>query len=103
MFPLMNPSNYSLHSGFSYGVKTLAFFDSFAGLVPVKVVSIPKGGPISGWLRQGEEQLKVKVTATRGAYKKGEELSVSPWLCIPRNHVRTIGAQYRIRTNFSWV
>lgn len=95
---------YGPTTGWRHKAGTLAFFDSFAGLVPVKVTEVPKGGPYCGWLISEATgvDLAVVVTATRGTYKRGERLKLRPHLCVPRSQVVTRGGQYRIRTNYSW-
>lgn len=68
---------------------TLAYIDSFAGLVPCKVI---------GW---DDQELMVQVTATRETYKRGEELTRSPGFIVPRPAVIRRAHQYRIRS-FHW-
>lgn len=58
----------------------LAYFDSFAGMVPCKVLSI---GGISG-LASSAQAVTLVVTATRGAYQKGEVLETSGLHAVPR-------------------
>jgi len=89
----------------TYKTGTLAYLDTFSGLVPCKVIAINKGGPFAGW-QSGQAELTVKLTATRKAYRKGETLTGRPAShVVPRNHVITrdqYPGQYRIRTNYLW-
>jgi len=95
---------YTQELGYRYGNGTLAFFDTYAsGLVPVKVEQIPAGGPFVGWLcHPSENFIRCKVTANRGAYRRGETLLLAPRFCVPRSHVYTRGGSYRIATNYSF-
>lgn len=63
----------------------LIFLDSFSGLVPAKV---------TGYTPRGE--IAVLVTATRGAYRRGEHTTFTPSGCVPRAHVRVRCGQFRI-------
>jgi len=83
-----------------YNVGTLAYLDTFAGLVPCKVIRIDKPG--NGSLISNGS-LAVKLTASRGAYKKGEILDrQSACEVIPRSHVRTVSGKFRVRTNYRY-
>jgi hypothetical protein len=62
----------------------LAYFDSFAGLIPCKVVSI---SGTSG--RAGSDQTAtVRLTAGRGAFKQGELHTGWALHYVPRKAVR---------------
>lgn len=95
---------------------TLAYFDSFAGLVPLRICTVE-------YLATGESLIIAKATAARGPYKRGEEFRfttkrLSPWepkdspiigawlpgKLIPRTAVyrsRQHCGQYRIRA-YQW-
>jgi len=61
----------------------LAYLDTFAGLVPVRVESVSMHG---AW---PHVRADVTVTATRGAYRKGERILDWPAKdCPPRDAVR---------------
>jgi len=62
----------------------LAYFDSFVGLVPCKVLSI-KGE--SGRANSAQE-VTFKITASRGPYKRGEIMRRSALWVVPRGAVR---------------
>lgn len=63
----------------------LIFLDCFSGLVKAKV---------TGYTTCGE--IAVLVTATRGAYRRGEHTTFTPSGCIPRAHVHVRCGQFRI-------
>ena len=67
----------------------LAYIDSFAGLVPCKVIEITDGA------------VTVKITATRGAYKRGTIESHSAHYVVPRSAVRVRAWQYKI-SPYKW-
>lgn len=96
-------ATYTPETGYVFKPGSLAYVDTFAGLVPCKVLSVSKGGPFPGWIATGENALCVKLTATRQAYRKGETIeNRTAAQVVPRSHVITRGGQYRIRTNYSW-
>jgi len=72
----------------------LAYFDSFAGLVPCRVVAV-------GDWNDSSSLARVQYTATRGAYKRGEFDTQTLRHIIPRSAVYTRGGQYRVRA-YSW-
>ena len=66
----------------------LAYYDSFDGLVPVRV------------LRQAHGGVVVEVTATRRGYKRGDGLLIEqPERIIPRDKVFVRGGKYMIHRN----
>jgi hypothetical protein len=71
------------------GIK--AYYDTFSGLIPCKVLRV---------YRTGNEYnaVDIKLTAGRGAYKRGEVLqALSTQHVCPRNAVYVRNGQYRIR------
>jgi hypothetical protein len=77
----------------SLGAGNLAYFDSFAGLVPCWIISIhgPKGIPST------EQKIAVKFTATRGPYKRGETYETTGLHVCPRGALRRGKHQTTIR------
>ena len=67
----------------------LAFFDSFAGLVPVKIVSVTPN----------RAEATVVATATRGAYLRGDTWTASRRDIVARGAVIRRDFQFRIRSN----
>lgn len=74
---------------------SLAFFDSFAGLIPCRVSSIRgQSGDAST-----AQRVTFTLTASRGAYKRGETLQsfalhVVPRVCVVRHKYHTIILPY---------
>lgn len=63
----------------------LIYLDTFSGLVPAKITGYTTHGDIS-----------VRITATRGAYRQGENTAFPPHHCVPRSCIRTRRGQLRI-------
>lgn len=84
-----------------YTAGTLAYIDSFScGLVPCKVIRVVHPG--NGQQVCGESELVVKVTANRGHFRRGEELTERAYLVVPRPHIRRRQYHYRINTLYEW-
>lgn len=76
---------------------TLAYFDSFAGLVPCRILAVDDWSDTSS-------QARVQYTATRGPYKRGEYGTHVLRHVVPRSAVyrsRQACGHYRIRP-YSW-
>ncbi|MGK5496420.1 hypothetical protein [Streptomyces sp. URMC 125] len=82
----------------AYGAGTLAYVDSFGPLVPVKVLEVIE--PANGHEIRG--RIKVKVTADRPGYRRGEVFTQDAYRVVPRKHVYTRRGQYRINTAYRW-
>ena len=80
----------------SHGIGENAFFDSFCGLVPCKVIGTPKEGDYN------QPMLIIEITKTVGGYHKGEQVVVKPIRTVPVDHVYLSDNQYRINPNFVW-
>ena len=69
---------------------SLAYLDTLAGLIPCRVLRV--------WRADEYPTMRadVELTATRGAYKKGERLTYAAKDCPPRDAIRTseVGLQY---------
>ncbi len=61
----------------------LAYFDSFAGLIPCKVLAITGQSGNAGSM----QDVKIKLTSDRGAYKRGEVLDYWGLHVCPRGAV----------------
>ena len=72
-------------------IGALIFLDSFSGRGPAKV---------TGYTPRGE--IAVKVTARRGAYRRGEHTTFTPSGCIPRAHVRVRSGHFRIISGWTF-
>ncbi len=78
----------------------LAYLDTFAGLVPCKVTAVRVSSD------EGYERVRVsvKLTATRGAYRRGELIDNQDGAyVVPRCKVRVRDHKYRIRTDYAWM
>lgn len=83
-----------------YGAGALAYADFFgAGLVPCKVLAVAEPGD-GRHVTRG--RVVVRLTATRGPWKRGEVLTVTGPDAVPRDCVRTIGGRYQISTGYRW-
>lgn len=47
-------------------------------------------------------KLRVKLTETIGAYRKGEILEITCFQAVPSGHIYTSGYFLRVRTNYYW-
>ena len=84
----------------TYEAGTLAYLDTlFDGLVPCKVIEVayPGNGRV---FSSGE--ITVRITADRGAYKKGELLTEKASQVVPRSHVRRTSGHARINSLYEW-
>jgi hypothetical protein len=72
----------------------LAYFDSFTGLIPCKVVSITGKSGISA----SSQTVTLQTTAKRSVYDSGETIVTSGLRAVPRDavrHSRFSGARIR--------
>lgn len=79
----------------------LAYFDSFAGLIPCKVVSVNDAAD-SEFLGLS---ITVKLTADRGSYRRGEVIESDALHVIPRGYVRGLRSRSstpRILSGYRW-
>lgn len=74
----------------------LAYLDTFSGLVPCKVLAVLESG--DGHHCSGG-RLMIRLTAGRGAYRKGEVLDERAFSVIPRSHAR----RNKINVDYCWV
>lgn len=72
----------------------LAYHDTFAGLVPCRILAV-------GDWSDSRSHAVVKYTATRGAYRRGEQQCVTLGSLVPRTAVYRRNYMYRIRP-FTW-
>ena len=66
-----------------------AYFDSFAGLVPCRIVAVGDWADPSSLTR-------IQITAKRGAYRRGEFITEPLRHVVPRSAVHVRSGQYRI-------
>lgn len=82
-----------------YGAGALAYLDTFAGMVPCRVLEVIEPG---NGIRCSSGRLRIRLMRTVGAYKQGEILE---WSCdhvVPRAHRVLRGYHYRISTNYRY-
>ena len=65
---------------------TSAYYDTFAGLIPCKVLSVKRAG--YGFRCGPYDVIEFKLTADRGAYRKGEILTADAMRVPPQKMVR---------------
>lgn len=70
----------------------LAYVDSFAGPLPCKVLSIKAIGLLGhGPVPSSQHEVRVRLTADRGAYRRGETLTDWAIRVFPRRALRRYG------------
>jgi hypothetical protein len=80
----------------SFGNNTLAYYDTLtSGLVPCKVIGLDRNCI-------GIQYLKIKITANRQYYKKGQLVPVLPKDIVPRKFIHIKNGQYCIINGFNW-
>lgn len=83
----------------------LAFYDTFSGLIPCKVISVSDNPGFPENLRGASSDCKItfRLTANRGAYKRGETLESDALKVIPRPFIiRRKNSMPRIRGGYRW-
>lgn len=68
----------------------LVYLDSFSGLVPAKL------------LAHDGEYATVRITGTRGAYRRGDVTTFGLRYVVPRNHVYYRFPHFRIGGNWTF-
>ncbi len=82
-----------------YTAGQLAYLDTFAGMVPCKVLRVIE--PASGnTVTKGK--IEIRLTATRGAYKRGEVLIDQACNVVPRPQRFCRCGKYKVNTNYYW-
>ena len=79
---------------------TLAFYDTFSGLVPCKVLEVKSS--CYGFRCGPYDTLRIKVTEDHGPYKKDEILTVGAASVPPRKMVRRYSYSSRIITTYMY-
>ena len=75
----------------------LAYWDTFAGLVPCKVLAIVQDG------KTLTLNARIRLTADRGPYKRGEITLVRASHVAPRSSIRKRKHGTRIVEDYMWV
>ena len=66
-------------------VGSFAYLDSYAGLVPCKVLDIRREASA---LTGNVTEVRIQITAARGPWRRGEHLTIPSSLVFPRKAVR---------------
>lgn len=69
-----------------YPIGTLAYFDSFSGLIKCKVIGHGECG-----------EVRIRITVSKGAYVKREIIEYPNLWIVPRDRVFIRSGQYRIK------
>lgn len=80
---------------------TPAYYDTFSGLIPCKVLEITQ--PAEGFRCGPYDAIRFKLTADRGAYKKGEILVADAAHVPPQKMIRKLRYSNRIITTYKYV
>ncbi len=84
-----------------FATGTKAFYDAFInGLIPCVVIGVHKKS--FGFISGSNDEVRIRLTASRGAYKRGEEFDASAFDTPPRTMKRVRSYQARINTNYSY-
>lgn len=76
----------------------LAYLDTFSGQIPCRVLAV--AGDSEGRICAPSPTVKVKLTATRGAYRRGEIVESTAFHVYPRECRVVRNGHYRIKTNY---
>jgi len=74
-------------------------FGPFSGPVPCAVLSVDKWGNGTGTVRGS---VTVRLTATRGAWRKGETLTEPTDSIVPRRNLHTSSGTYWVSRGYAW-
>ena len=74
----------------------LAYYDSFAGLIPCKVVRVFIERVELSYGNLGSPRAEIVLTAARPGYKRGEAIQAVAHHVVPRRAVRRRNGQFRI-------
>ena len=80
---------------------TSAVYDTaFNGLIPCKVIEVTQD--CYGFICGQPDSLTIRLTADRGAYRKGEEIKASGWSVVPRKMLRKRKYSTTVCTSYVW-
>ncbi len=83
-----------------FGVGTLAYLDTFAGLIKCRVIAIHK--TCYGSLIGKNDEIDIRLLETVGAYRKGETLTRSAFACPPCVMIKRYRFTRTIRHNYTY-
>ena len=81
---------------------TLAYYDTFAGLIPCKVMTVRRKG-YGFRVEPRDDAVQFEITETRGAYTKGEVISSEARMVPPRKMIKKRQYSNTIMTCYSYV
>ena len=73
---------------------TLAYLDSFAGIIPCRIVAV------GDWNDSGSEA-RIQITTNRKGYQRGEVLTVTLRNVVPRNAIKRRNGALMIK-RYQW-
>ena len=85
----------------TFTVGALAYLDTFSGMVPCVIVGVIRES--HGFIVGDRDAVSVRLTANRGAYKRGEVISASASNIIPRKMRFVRSGKYRIDTIYRFI
>lgn len=83
----------------TYSINTLAYIDSFGGLVPCKALEVIYEQAIGAMVYVN---VRAKITANRAGYRKGEIVTQRGNYIVPRKQVFIRDGKYQINTQYTW-
>lgn len=84
-----------------YHAGTLAYLDSFGGMIPCTVVEVLLPG--TGYIVAPKSgKIRARINVTRGGYHRGEIGLFGAADVVPRNHHHYRGGSGRINSLYAW-
>jgi hypothetical protein len=85
-----------------YRAGALAWFDSFAGMIPCTVITVARDG--CGWVAAPDSgEITARLNADRGGYARGEIITAGAHDIVPRAQRSVRRGRYRINPVYVWV
>ena len=88
-------------TGRTFTVGAKCYLDTFSGMVPCVVVGVLRES--HGFIVGDRNAVSVRLTADRGAYKRGELIHTSASNVIPRKMRFVRCGQYRVDTIYRFI
>ena len=85
-----------------YRAGTLAYLDSFAGMIPVTVIKVGSGPGIGYHAAPASGEITARVNVTRGGYTRGEIITRGAHDIVPRAQHYYRGGCGRINSLYVW-
>lgn len=84
-----------------YRAGTLAYLDSFAGMIPCTVLEVARPG-IGYQAAPASGEITARVNVTRGGYRRGELVTRGAHDIVPRDRHRYCNGSGRINSLYAW-